>query len=365
MLAMPRPRPPHLRFETTRHGRKVWYVRVGDGPRVRLRAAYGTKEFSAEYHAAVNGKPLEALKAKSKSLRWLIEQYRASSAWSSLAPTTRLARDRIFTGLIDAFGKEAYVNIGPKSINAGIDRRRDTPHAANNFLKTMRGLFEWAKKNDHTKRDPTEGITQLPGENDHIGFHTWTDDEVEKFEAYWPVGSRQRLALDILLYTGLRRGDAVRLGTPHLRDGFFTIVTEKTKEVVSIPALAPLLLSIEKTGTGKETYLITGYGKSFAKAGFGNWFRDACDKAGVPGSAHGLRKAGATRAAENGASEADLNAIFGWKEGSRESATYVRKANRKKIAGRATSKLLKVENPNNSSSQRLTHEKGAAEKSET
>jgi hypothetical protein len=54
---MPRPRPPHLRHETTRHGKRSWYVRVGDGPRIRLRADYGTEEFWSQYHAAVNGAP--------------------------------------------------------------------------------------------------------------------------------------------------------------------------------------------------------------------------------------------------------------------------------------------------------------------
>jgi integrase len=340
MLDVPRPRDKYLQKETTRHGVTVWYVRVGKSPRIRLRSPFGSKEFKVEYEAAIAGQRVEDPKAVAQSVKWLIDQYKKSSDWSGLAITTRAARDNIFSVIIEASGDMAFSSIGPKSIMAGRDRRRDTPHAANNFLKTMRGLFGWAKVAGHVTRDPTEGVTQLAGDNED-GFHTWTDDEVEAFEEKWPIGTRQRLALDIFLYTGLRRGDAVQLGKQHLRDGTLTIKTEKTGEVVAIPLLQPLLQSIQATRTGDLTFLVTEYGKPFAKAGFGNWFREACDKAGVPGSAHGLRKAGAARAAENGATEADLNAIFGWREGSRESATYVRKANRKKIAARSADKLLK------------------------
>ena len=73
---------------------------------------------------------------------------------------------------------------------------------------------------------------------------------------------------------------------------------------------------------------------------FGNWFREVCEKAGVPGSAHGLRKAGATRAANNGATEAQLEAIFGWRGGGM-AALYTREANRVKLAHDAASKLCR------------------------
>jgi integrase len=42
---------------------------------------------------------------------------------------------------------------------------------------------------------------------------------VTAYEKRWPIGTRQRVWLDVLLYTGLRRGDAVRLGRQHIREG--------------------------------------------------------------------------------------------------------------------------------------------------
>jgi hypothetical protein len=63
---------------------------------------------------------------------------------------------------------------------------------------------------------------------------------------------------------------------------------------------------------GDLTFLVNEWGPPFTDAGFGNWFRDRCLEAGVPGRAHGLRKAGATLAANNGATSRQLMAIFGW-----------------------------------------------------
>jgi integrase len=76
------------------------------------------------------------------------------------------------------------------------------------------------------------------------------------------------------------------------------------------------------------------------KESFGNWFREVCRKAGVPGSAHGLRKCGATRAANNGATDAQLESLFGWKRGSKEAAIYTQKVARDKLARTAALKLL-------------------------
>jgi integrase len=83
------------------------------------------------------------------------------------------------------------------------------------------------------------------------------------------------------------------------------------------------------------TFLVTEFGAPFTDAGFGNWFRDRCNEAGLPRcTAHGLRKAGATIAAENGATEHQLMAIYGW-ESPKQAALYTRKANRKRLAGDA------------------------------
>jgi integrase len=194
-------------------------------------------------------------------------------------------------------------------------------------------------------------VKLLIGANDADGFHTWSQGELDRFEARWPLGTRQRLAFDLLLYTGLRRGDAVRVGRQHLRDSIIVLRTEKHRrgkagEQVAIPILEPLAQSLAATKTGDLTYLVTDAGQPWMKESFGNWFREACRAAGCPGSAHGLRKAGATRAAERGASERQLMAIFGWSTG-KMAQHYTRAADRMRLARDAAELLLPEAQPEN------------------
>ena len=63
----------------------------------------------------------------------------------------------------------------------------------------------------------------------------------------------------------------------------------------------------------------------------------------MPGSAHGLLK---TRAADNGATEAELEAMFGWARGSKEAAFYTRTANRARLAASGAAKVLSERDKN-------------------
>ena len=76
MSTMPRPRPPHLHLEITRHGARVWYVRIGKGRRVRIRAEFGSPDFDAEYQAALSGTARPPRNAPATALAWLVARYR-------------------------------------------------------------------------------------------------------------------------------------------------------------------------------------------------------------------------------------------------------------------------------------------------
>src|SRR5262249_21668184 len=158
--------------------------------------------------------------------------------------------------------------------------------------------------------------------------------DVAAYERRWPIGTKERVWLDVLLYTGLRRGDAVQLGRQHVRDGIATLRTEKSKgEVtVTIPILPVLAATLAAGPVGELAYICGANGKPFVKEAFGNAFSEACRLAGVKKSAHGVRKIGATRAAENQATEAELDALFGWRRGSGMSAVYTRGAERARLA---------------------------------
>jgi integrase len=274
---------------------------------------------------------------KQGSFAWALERYQRSMAWSQLSSATRRQRENIFRKVLETAKDAQLARIGRASIVAGIDRRKDTPSQARHFKDAMRGFFQWATDAGLAKSDPTQGVKVAKPKTD--GFHTWTDQELERFEAHWPLGTRERLAYAVMLYTGLRRGDAATLGPAHVTDGTIRIVTQKTGEVVEIPLLQPLADALDAGPVGLQTFISGAAGKPLAKESLGNWFREACDAAGVPGSCHGLRKAAATRMAENGATEAQLEAVFGWR-GGRMASLYTRKARRNRMARDGANALL-------------------------
>lgn len=334
---MPRPMPPNLYRERNRHGTAVFYVRARKGPRIRIRGEFGSEEFAQNYQNAILGitPPQRGPVRATGTLAWLIACYQDSSAWERLSAATKGQRGHIYKTAINRAGDAPLSSITAKTMQQGVEDRAKTPFAANDFLKAMRALFQWAEKSQLAK-DVTKGVTGFPHKTD--GFHVWTDEEISKFDMRWPVGTRERLAVSILLYTGLRRGDAAVLGRQHIRDGVISFRTAKTGQQVTIPLLPQLAEIINATKTGDLAFIAKSDGCPMGKGSFGAWFRSACKAAGVPGSAHGLRKAGATRAANNGATEAELEAIFGWR-GGRMASLYTRSADRARLAKEAMRKL--------------------------
>jgi integrase len=268
----------------------------------------------------------------------LIERYRDSAVWRGLSLATRRQRENILKQMIESAGREPYRHITEGTIAAGRDRRAATPFQARHFLDTARGLFAWAKEARLIAADPTSAV-KYPHLKSSAGFPVWTEQDVAAYEQHWRFGTRQRVWIAVLLYTGLRRGDAVRLGKQHVRNGVATLRTEKTGTDVHIPLLPPLLEALRAGPTGELAFICGASGKPMTKESFGNAFSDACRAAGVNKSAHGLRKIGATRAANNGATVAQLNAIFGW-TGSKMASLYTQAADRERLARQAIGKLL-------------------------
>ena len=102
---------------------------------------------------------------------------------------------------------------------------------------------------------------------------------------------------------------------------------------MEIPVAQPLAAAIAATPMiGVKTFLVTEFGKPFTAAGFGNWFRQRCNEAGLPHcSAHGLRKAFLRRMAEAGCSEDYIASVSGHRD-TREIRTYVQAANKARMA---------------------------------
>lgn len=334
----------YLVEDVDRHGRVRIYFRRKGQRKICLKQPPGTTAFLEEYRAAAGTHEAVEAETPRASLKAIAQEYYQSSAFKRLGPQVRKRRRTIIDGLCaekDQQGKEKGLRplgaMHRRHIHKMRDALADVPGSANDLLKALRGLFRWAVDVGRAEHDPAAEVRYLSTATD--GFHTWSIEEVRQFEARHPIGSKARLALALLLFTGARRSDAVRLGPQMVRDGWLNFTETKGQarkvKVRQIPILPELKVVLDASKSGHLAYLVTAFNKPFTSNGFGNWFRKRCDEAGLPHcSAHGLRKAGATIAAENGATEHQLMAIYGW-DSPKQAALYTRKANRKRLAGDA------------------------------
>jgi hypothetical protein len=196
---MPRPRLPHLHKLTSRHGKTTWYVQRRRGaPRVRIREPYGTPEFEAAYQAALTNTPKPQIIAANGTLEWAWFSYKESGAWSSLKPATRKQRENIMLNVLKN-GNPELKAVNRASIIEALDRKKDTPSAARNFLDTMRGLFGWLIQTNRAGADPTAGLkVKRPRTR---GFKEWSYEEILQYESRWPLGdARAGYARRLLLH---------------------------------------------------------------------------------------------------------------------------------------------------------------------
>lgn len=348
--------------EMSRHGKVCYYHREGKGPRTRIHAEFGTDAFLAEYRRIASGtggppspgKP--GAPPKGGSLRDLIVTYYRSPEFKrELDPRTQHVRRLILDKLCLAgeekekgkppYGDRPAALMEPRHVRAIRDENADRPCAANGIVKALRRLFAFGIDAEYPgiKTNPARDVKYFRQDGD--GHHAWTIDEVRRFEKAHPIGTMPRLALALLLYTGQRRSDVVTFGPGMVRDGWlhFTQFKNRNRKPVtlSLPVIPELQKIIDATpGVGK-TWLQTQFRKQFTSNGFGNWFRDHCVAAEVPGRAHGLRKAAASRLAELGCTDREIMAITGHTT-TKEIDRYTKAARQKVLAATAMEKYASI-----------------------
>ena len=332
--------------DVDRHGNVRCYVRAPGKRKVRIRALPGTPEFIDEYQSAIAiaaEAPLrQADEAKKGSFRYLCIRYYTSPAYKALDISTRNWQRRALDGIAQEKGAKPVAMMQPRHVRKMRDAKSATPAAANQLVKALRALFSWANEAEETTVNPTIGVKKLKYKSD--GHHTWTDEEIQKYYERHQLGTKPRLALDLLRYTTGRREDAPRLGRQHIRGGrvrFRQAKNEHRNPIdIDIPLHPALAHSIAAAKVSTNmTFLLTEFGKPFTANGFGNKFKDWCRQADLPHcSAHGVRKATSTALAESGATPHEIMAITGHQT-LEEVERYTKAASRKKTADAAMAKL--------------------------
>ena len=331
-----------------RHGHERLYYRRKGYKRATLRGPVGSAEFIADYDAAT-AQPSPPWTGPSRpqhgTWRWLCCAYFASTNHTGLDERTQRVRKRTLELTWDEISQNSnevtYAECPADRLNARLirvlrDRKSEVPEAANARLKAIRAVFTWACEADHVDTNPAREVKFLKSKRQG-GFKAWNDAEIAQFEARHPIGTKARLALVLLLYTGQRRSDIVVFGRQHLKAGWLHFVQHKNRNrspvTLQLPILPELQSVLDQSPTGDMTFLVTEFSKPFTNNGFGNWFGDRCREAGLyERSAHGLRKAAARRLAEWGATTEQIKAWCGWKT-AKEADRYLREVNQRKLAG--------------------------------
>lgn len=345
---------PHVYREKTRHGRLVWYFRLGQGPRIRLPEPYGGQEFMEAYTKALAGEAPAVRGGPGRgTIEWLISDYKQSAYWlSDIAESSRREYDKVLHALSEKSGKRRVRELKRADIVASMNERAATPSAANFWLGVMKRLFDYGVMQEAMTSNPCDGVKRLKvkaaasddEETMESGHKAWSEDEQERFRKAYPLGTWQRLAFEIMRWTGLRVSDAARVGRPHVSGGVVGIRCQKNKVWVHMTIHPELQAALKAGPVGDVVWWVGRRGNPIKSASAAVDFAEAARAIGlVDCTCHGLRKAAAIHYAEAGKSEAELNAIFGWTD-PEMAAYYVRQANRKRMGIRATATVDEIPN---------------------
>ncbi|MCP2207750.1 tyrosine-type recombinase/integrase [Bradyrhizobium diazoefficiens] len=339
-------------YDPDPRGNPRYYVRKPGFKKVRIREVFEDRngnispEFMLAYFAALDGLSKKAAAPPStpreKTFYWLVDQYCRSEEFKRFDVLTQNDKRGVLNRFCESAGNLPYEAFRTEDVERSRDKRSATPGAADKLVKYLRSLFKWAVRKKHAKTNPAIGVEKI---NETEGWHTWTRSEVERYRKHHEIGSKARLALEIMLNIGARRSDACRIGRQHEVDGYLEFVAwkgrnrAKTRKTIVARFTAELKLALTSTPTGDLTYLVNDLGRPFTIAGFGNKMREWCDAAGLSQcSSHGLRKASAVAMAESGARAPELCALFGWSK-LETAEIYIREANKRVMVDNAFARL--------------------------
>ncbi len=330
-----------------RHGHTRLYLRRKGFKAVPLPDEHDPAFLAAYQAALVASAPIAPInRVPERSLEALARSYYASGRFKDLGASTQVVYRRIITELCRKHGSKPVALLQKTHVEKLMAEKADTPAAANHLLRSLRALMKHAIDQRWRPDDPTQGVARRKEVGE--GAETWSEEDIAAYENHWPLGSRPRLALALLIYTGQRRSDIVRMGRQHVRNGVIEVRQVKTKTTLFIP-LHPELADLISRETDRLTFLMTEAGKPFTSNGFYMRFKKWVQAAGLPSdrSPHGLRKATARRLAEAGCTAHQIASVTGHKTLS-EVQRYTRAADQARMARDAVQHIGRPQTANES-----------------
>ena len=339
---MPRKLPPYCEAWTDRHGKLRVYFRKGKGRRVALPNDPTSQEFEEAYKEAlvaapVGRRPRLTAPPAPGSIDALILSYKRSAMYiAGIRETTRNGYNSRLDMIRRKHGHRTVAGLTRERILKMLADYASRPGQYLAILKMLRVLIQHARSVGWLKFDPSHGIKRPRGHE----IVAWSDEQIAKFEARWPVGTKQRLAFVLMLYTGQRRSDVHRMTWGDITGDSIRVVQQKTGARLTIPLHVYLRDILDATPREHVTILNTTFGQPFTVDGFSGFLRDAIRAADLPLDCrpHGLRKAAGRRLAEAGCSAKEIMAVLGHKTLS-EAERYTRDADQARLALAAMQRL--------------------------
>jgi len=181
------------------------------------------------YQAALDAAPrieVGAGRTVPGTISALVVAYYSSTDFRDLGPTTQQYRRWLIEKFRTVFGKHPVKLLEQKHVHAMMERI-DKPPMRKQWLKMLRGLMRYAISIGMRANDPTVGFKIKQRQSD--GIAAWGETEIEAFRRHHALGSRARLAFELLLNTGQRRGDVIRMGRQHMRDGAIQVIQQRRR----------------------------------------------------------------------------------------------------------------------------------------
>ena len=269
---------PKMRFKYVhafidRHGHTRYYFRR-NGRRIKLPGAFGSQEFLDAYAAALGEQcqdnPPSRKPAGHGTFAALAARYYASPQFLALSPTSRTGYRRAIERFLGEHGHRRVDQMKREHVDMIIGKFAEKPGAGIIMLKRLRTLLRYAVEIGWRETDPSAGARAYKSRE----IHTWTEGEIEQFEQRWPIGTRERLAFDLLLYSGQRGSDVARMARPSPGDKI-RVAQQKTGAKLAISVHPNLRRSLDACPSGHVAAIATAYGRPFSVKGFGQFVADA------------------------------------------------------------------------------------------
>jgi len=257
--------PPYVHGFVDRHGKGRFYFRRRGWASVPLPALPWSPSFMAAYEvamgAAATRPEIGASRTKLGTVNAAIISYYNSAAFQALAAETKRTRRCILERFRAEHGDKRIALLQRQHIDKMVAAKAAMPSAARNLLRVLKVLMAHCISNRMRDDDPTQGIKTPKIKTE--GYTPWSQQDIAAFEARHPVGSRARLALALLLYTGQRRGDVIHIGRQHIRDGVLHLRQRKTGAVLAIPVHPILQFILNATPSDNLAFLTTRAARRF------------------------------------------------------------------------------------------------------